>query len=1090
MNLRCAVPLIGLALSACAPQDRTPDELVLLDEPVTLTRTARGDTVTRQIKVDSESVIVAQVDEQQTDVHLALSSKDGQVDVENNLEGVGFEIAALPAHRYTLVKITISGRPNAAQPGTVRLHVTRFRAKGNAPYASRLTAQQAWSEGTRASLRPAEFKAKGAAALEVAVTQLSGKDGDPRLAVQAQLVKANALRYFQGDLHESLLAARAAERGIQALKLLNDLSESRARYVEARTLLAISGERDAKDPTPEEAAKLAREILAPLAGPNSSLPAIEFARAMGLLGEVELNASQIDDAEKHFTTARTIYHDAGYKAGEREMNGRLALALLERGRFRDAAQALEAIVPELDQVTDPQLRADLTLGAARGQSFAGRTDRAVELQLKALDLAREYQLRVSEASALQGLGHVYQNRGDLLQARSFFAEALRIMREENQTLEYVWGLSSAGVVAREDGDFPQAIKLHEEAVKLAFNPIAKVRTLRELGLDYTASQNNAAAIEQFRAGLAVKLQDPKHHAYSDVKRNLAQALVDDYNDRGAAAHTDFKEVSRLIDETLASSLKVGDKLGVIGAHRVRANLLASQGRSAEAMKEYKQTFALAKEYRDSSSSTEARGATLTHEQYALRGYLDLALKDVPAGTPRRASKGEEEALYTLERARDTYYGRARTGELDKATTAQVDAVLTQMADKSVKIATLLRTPNSSKNELADLQAEMSDLHAELDRVRTEAASKRKGNEVAAAPVLRALAQDAVQVSYALGNRHGYVWARSSKGVIVAALTKAPKDLEQELIALGALDRQVAPAAVEAALAGVSAELLPKGLLPPNTSSVEIVAEGRIAAVPFAGLQSPDEPDNRLVETHTISMITSMYAGETPPRLAQARPFRLVALASGTSGLRSVPVVNPATQLQAATSEVRAVAKLFAASDPAANIRLLVAPEGSAAELHQIWGSGADVVHFATHALADLRQPQASLLVLPATDKAGAPTYLTAGQVEGWRGDTELVFLSACDSAVGPPRFAGGMPGLQRAFLRAGARGVIATLWPIEDVLAQEFSADFYERYTRGVPAPQALRETQQAWLTTGTGRSDADQARRRITALAHGFYSQ
>jgi CHAT domain-containing protein len=101
-----------------------------------------------------------------------------------------------------------------------------------------------------------------------------------------------------------------------------------------------------------------------------------------------------------------------------------------------------------------------------------------------------------------------------------------------------------------------------------------------------------------------------------------------------------------------------------------------------------------------------------------------------------------------------------------------------------------------------------------------------------------------------------------------------------------------------------------------------------------------------------------------------------------------------------------------------------------------------------------------------------------------------VFLSACESAIGPPRFASGMPGLQSAFLRAGARGVIATLWPIEDVLAREFSEDFYERYTTGKSAVQALGETQREWLEVTAGTDDAERARRRITALAHGYYAQ
>jgi CHAT domain-containing protein len=110
-------------------------------------------------------------------------------------------------------------------------------------------------------------------------------------------------------------------------------------------------------------------------------------------------------------------------------------------------------------------------------------------------------------------------------------------------------------------------------------------------------------------------------------------------------------------------------------------------------------------------------------------------------------------------------------------------------------------------------------------------------------------------------------------------------------------------------------------------------------------------------------------------------------------------------------------------------------------------------------------------------------------VQAWRGDVGLVFLSACESAIGPPQYAAGMPGLQRAFLRAGARGVIATLAPIEDVFAQQFAEDFYSRYTKGQSAAQALSETQRAWLVPVPGASADDQLRRRITALSHAYFS-
>jgi hypothetical protein len=419
-------------------------------------------------------------------------------------------------------------------------------------------------------------------------------------------------------------------------------------------------------------------------------------------------------------------------------------------------------------------------------------------------------------------------------------------------------------------------------------------------------------------------------------------------------------------------------------------------------------------------------------------------------------------------------------------------LLAEMGTKSMKIAALVPGDLDAKQaaELRSLQIDMARLHAELDFVRARAADRQSGGDAhGQAPRWRAFAPGAVQLSYVLSDQRVYAFVRSASGTRVTVIAPSRRDLERKLAEIGKLDVRSAPEKVEAALTDVSADLLPAGLLPADSKAVEIVAEGRIASLPLAALSSPNDPRRRLIETHDLAMITSLLDVDEAPPTRHARPYRLVALASGSGTYRAAPS-NPAPRLQAATKEIGAVAALFRARDATAPIKLLTGETGTSVALRDIWSSGADVVHFATHALADLRQPVASLLVLPAMDASGKATYLTAGQVQGWHGDAELVFLSACESAIGPPQFAAGMPGLQRAFLRAGARGVIATLAPIEDVLARQFATDFYTRYTNGQSAQRALSETQRLWLTPAPGRSDSEQRRRRLTALAHAYFEE
>lgn len=1099
MDARRYLPVLGIyLLASCVRQDSTPDGALLLDEEVTLVRGASGDSAVREITVDGNSVIVALVDEQLTDVKVKLAVAGGRdkipaTQVENNLGGAGVEIAALRVPRGARAAVTLTSAPDAKQSGHVRLRIRRFDHEPKDPkHAAQLEAFRAWSSATNASHRAGAIKESGLADIDRAIASLGTTQGDAALAAQARLVKANMFYFFRIDERESRAEAQRAAAAFRALPEPDALGEARAKYVEALALTEISGDASV-NPTSQEATQLARDLLTELGAPTSAFGPVERARAIASQGHIDVEAGFTDDGKKRYETAQAIYLAEGFEAGVRDMNFSLAVVLLNVGRFRDSALAFDPLIPEVGKITNPDRRAAMYIHAARARVFSGRSDEAQELLHDALELAREYNLRSQESAALQGLGNFYLYRGDTLSAGKLYDEVLKITRAQGDTVGINAGLQSAGYVARVEGDYARAIEMHKEGVQIATTPVAEMRTMRELGMDYLFAGDYPAAIAQFRGGLAVKLQDPRHHAYSDLKRNLVEALLAN----GDITRANRKEADRLLAESTESSIRVGDKLSEIGGHRVNGQLLATLGYPAEARVEYERALELAHEYREKSASMEARKAMLLHEQAAFRGYLDLELKSVAArgaGKLRAASQREERALRLVEFARDANYRTNRTGELDAQTAARVDSLFEQMGSLSLEIAKLAghELNEAEQTKLEGLQLEMMNAYAELDRVRTAASTKRAAAEnfrPDAARAWRGIGPGVVQVSYALGDEHVYVWTRSEAGILATVLDKSPKALEQELIELGALDRNAAPEKVEQALERVSALLLPAELLPANTSAVEIVAEGRIAGVPFAGLRSPTNRARRLAETHAITMITSMFAAEESARPKLARPFRLVALASGSGTMRSAPIADPAPKLQAATAEIRAIASLFEARDPAAKIQLLTGREGSAVALRGIWGSGADVVHFATHALADLRQPLASLLVLPAEDAAGKPTYLTAGQVQGWRGDADLVFLSACESAIGPPRFAGGMPGLQSAFLRAGARGVIATLWPIEDVLAREFTADFYRRYTGGQSAAQALSETQRMWLAPKAGASDAEQARRHINALAHGFYT-
>jgi tetratricopeptide (TPR) repeat protein len=115
------------------------------------------------------------------------------------------------------------------------------------------------------------------------------------------------------------------------------------------------------------------------------------------------------------------------------------------------------------------------------------------------------------------------------------------------------------------------------------------------------------------------------------------------------------------------------------------------------------------------------------------------------------------------------------------------------------------------------------------------------------------------------------------------------------------------------------------------------------------------------------------------------------------------------------------------------------------------------LHLACHGELDLDDPLASLLELGPDERLRAVDVLSSLQL-----DADLVVLSACRSGVSQILRGDEPLGLVRAFLSAGARAVLVTLWPVEDASARALMEHFYAALDTAQPDPaQALKLAQQ-----------------------------
>jgi CHAT domain-containing protein len=122
------------------------------------------------------------------------------------------------------------------------------------------------------------------------------------------------------------------------------------------------------------------------------------------------------------------------------------------------------------------------------------------------------------------------------------------------------------------------------------------------------------------------------------------------------------------------------------------------------------------------------------------------------------------------------------------------------------------------------------------------------------------------------------------------------------------------------------------------------------------------------------------------------------------------------------------------------------------------------LHFAAHAVAHRESPLDSAIILagPADSRK-----LYARDILAQPLTADLVTLSACETAGSRTYYGEGLLGFSWAFLSAGARNVVAGLWPVDDRATAHLMERFYQAIDAGRPPAAALRQAKLDLMASG-----------------------
>jgi tetratricopeptide (TPR) repeat protein len=633
-----------------------------------------------------------------------------------------------------------------------------------------------------------------------------------------------------------------------------------------------------------------------------------------------LHTQQQDFAAAHddYERAAVMVMSSPWRFEESVIRQNLAYTLQALGRNRAAITELDRVMALRAELKDELGHGITSFGRAQTRWKTGEFQRALDDYRLSLSIFRNLGESGWEANVLNAMGLLNAELGRMETARANYGDASTIWRRLQDQNGLMMTTNNVGLLKETLGLHDDARAAFLEAIRLCEglgNRQAHAYILQNLG-DVAANQgDHAAALQFYRESLAMKRQLGDVQAAAETKRKMGLSLL---------ALQQWGDARSVLQAALSESRDASDRKGEAQSLGALARLDAASRSPAAAEERIAQAVRLIESTRTELRTRDLRTSYFSRQQDFYDFAIDLAME--PGGS------GAAHALEWSERA------RART-LLDSA-----------------------QTDDSAANDPLASIASDQELRRDL------------------------LTADTTLVEYSSSPSPSrtYVWLLSSGGLRTIRLPGsnaiAPA-VERLRDALDAVQKSHsdpgAGSRLNRALEGVAALIWwPLGLNG-KTSRVLIAPDSALEAVPFAALPV-SAGGGRLVEQCEVVSIPSAslvaairrrqgvyprHIGIFADPVFSAADLRIDRAHRGGAGSEEL------SRLRFSREEARAISHLAGSQSatewldfgaPVENLRRSVAEPGA-------------VLHLATHAIVDDRDPAASRLVFSRVNRAGQNT---------------------------------------------------------------------------------------------------------------------